>query len=61
MGVHKSQRMALTFLKQYHKNGNEFLHHVVQVAGDETWVSSVNTETKKQSKQWMHKRCLPES
>jgi hypothetical protein len=62
--------LALTFLKQYHKNGSEFLHHIVQIAGDETWVSFVNVETKKQSKQWMHhiyqasqtslsKRCLP--
>jgi hypothetical protein len=63
----------LTFLEQYHKDGDEFLNHVVQVTGDETWVSSVNVETKEQSKQWMHthihqtsqkslnKRCLSES
>jgi hypothetical protein len=40
MGVHKIQRMALalTFLEQYHKEGNEFLNHIVWVTGDETWV-----------------------
>jgi hypothetical protein len=49
---------------------DEFLNHIIQVTGDETWVSFVNTETKEQSKQWMHthssnkpkslnKQCLP--
>jgi hypothetical protein len=28
--------------------------HIVQVTGDETWVSLVNVETEEQSKQWMH-------
>jgi hypothetical protein len=28
--------------------------HIVQVTGDETWVSFVNFETQMQSKQWMH-------
>jgi hypothetical protein len=62
--------LALTFLEQYRKDGNEFLSHTV--TGDETWVPSVNAETKEQSKQWMHThspnklkkftiRCLPES
>jgi hypothetical protein len=45
---------ALTFLERWHKDGDEFLNHVVQVTGDETWVSFVNVETKEQSKQWMH-------
>jgi hypothetical protein len=45
---------VLTFLEQYHKEGNEFLNHIVQVTADETWVSFVNVETKEQSKQWMH-------
>jgi hypothetical protein len=42
-----AQRMlsALTFSEQYHKDGNEFLHHIVQITGDETWVSFVNSET----------------
>jgi hypothetical protein len=55
-GAHKTQRvpLALTFLEQYHKDGNEFLSHIVWVTGDETWVSFVNIETKEQSKQWMH-------
>jgi hypothetical protein len=56
MGVHKMLRMAsaLTFLEQYHKNGDEFLNHIVRVTGHETWVLFVNIETKEQSKQWMH-------
>jgi hypothetical protein len=56
MGMHKMQKMAsiLTFLEQYHKNDDEFLNHIVQVTGDETWVSFVNVESKEQSKQWMH-------
>jgi hypothetical protein len=41
------------FLEQYHKNGDEFPNHIVQVT-DETWVSFVNVETKEQSKQWLH-------
>jgi hypothetical protein len=48
MGKHKMQGMAsaLTFLEWYHKDGNEFLNHIVQVTGNETWVSFVNVETK---------------
>jgi hypothetical protein len=42
------------FLEHSHKDDNEFLSHTVQETGDETWVSSVNVETKKQSKQWKH-------
>jgi hypothetical protein len=42
---------ALTFLGQYHKDGNEFLNHNVHITGDETWVSFVKVETKEQSKQ----------
>jgi hypothetical protein len=42
------------FLERYHKDGDEFLNHVVGVTGDETWVSFVNAETEEQSKQWMH-------
>jgi hypothetical protein len=55
--VHKTQRMALTFvdfLDQYHKDGSEFLSHILWVTADETWVSFVKFETKEQSKQWMH-------
>jgi hypothetical protein len=41
--AHKMQRMAaaLTFLERYHKDGDEFLSHTIQVTGDETWVSLV--------------------
>jgi hypothetical protein len=44
----------LAFLERYHKDGNEFLNHIIRVTGVETWVSFVNLETKQQSKQWMH-------
>jgi hypothetical protein len=58
MGAHKTQRMdsvlTLTFLERYHKDGNEFLNHIVRVTDVETWVLFVNVETKKQSNQWMH-------
>jgi hypothetical protein len=37
-----------------HNDGNEVLSHIIRVAGDETWVSFVNVETKQQSEQWMH-------
>jgi hypothetical protein len=42
------------FLERYHKDGDKFLSHIVQITGNETWVSFVNVETKEQSKQWMH-------
>jgi hypothetical protein len=52
-GAHKMQRMALalTFLERYHKDGDEFLNHIIRATGYETWVSFVNDETKEQSKQ----------
>jgi hypothetical protein len=43
---------AVTFLERHHKNGDEFLNHIM--TGGETWVSCMNVETKEQSKQWMH-------
>jgi hypothetical protein len=59
-GAHEMQRMplALTSLEGYHKDGDEFLSHIVRVRSDETWVSVVNVETKEQSKQWMHTHSL---
>jgi hypothetical protein len=42
------------FLERYHKDGGEFLSHIVRITGDKTWVSLVNVETKEQSKQLMH-------
>jgi hypothetical protein len=45
---------GFNFLEEYHKDGSEFLNHILQVTSDETWVSFVNVETKEQSKQWMH-------
>jgi hypothetical protein len=49
-GAHKMQRMALalTSLERYHKDGDEFLSHII--TGDETWVSFVTVGTKEQSK-----------
>jgi hypothetical protein len=44
----------LLSLEQYHKDGDKFLSHIIQVPGDTNWVSFVNVETKEQSKQWMH-------
>jgi hypothetical protein len=41
---------ASTSTEQYHKDGDKFLNHIVRVTGDETWVSFVNVETKKQTK-----------
>jgi hypothetical protein len=39
-------------LEQYHKDGNEFLYHIIK--GNEIWLSFVNVETNQQSKQWTH-------
>jgi hypothetical protein len=47
-----------TFLKRYHKDRDEYLNHIVWITGDETWFSSVNTETNEQSKQWMNTHSL---
>jgi hypothetical protein len=42
---------GFNFLERYHKDGDEFLNHIVRVIDDETWVSFLNAETKEQSKQ----------
>jgi hypothetical protein len=45
-GAHKTQRMNSAFvdiLERYHKDGNEFLNHIVK--SDEICVSFVNVET----------------
>jgi hypothetical protein len=42
---------ALTSLERCHKDGDEFLSHIVRITGDETRVSFVNVETKEQPKQ----------
>jgi hypothetical protein len=68
--ANKTQRMAyaLTFLELYHKDGDEFLNHIVRVTDDLTWASFVNIENTEQSEQWhihqtsrksLNKRCLP--
>jgi histone-lysine N-methyltransferase SETMAR len=50
----KSRHMgaALTFLKQYHQEDNNFLDQIF--TGDETWVSHINPESKCQSMVWHH-------
>jgi hypothetical protein len=45
---------GLDFLERYHKDGDEFLSHIIRVTGDEIWVSFVNVEIKEQPKQWRH-------
>jgi hypothetical protein len=44
------------FSERCHKDGDEFLNHIVRVTSNETWVLSMNVETEssQQSKQWMH-------
>jgi hypothetical protein len=54
MSAHKIASAFVDFSERYHKDGDEFLNHIVRVTGDETWVSFVNAETKEWSKQWMH-------
>jgi hypothetical protein len=62
--------LGFDVLEQHHKDGDEFHSHIIEVTGDEIWVSFVNVETKEQSRQWMHthspnkpnclnERCLP--
>jgi hypothetical protein len=38
------------FLDRYHKDGDEFVRHTLQVTGYETWVSLVKAESEEQSK-----------
>jgi hypothetical protein len=41
-------------LERYHKNGDQFINHIVRITGDETCLSFLNVETEEQSKQWTH-------
>jgi hypothetical protein len=54
MDAHKEKHMVatLTFLECYHKDGDDFLDHIV--TGDETWIAHITPETKQQSLQWRH-------
>jgi hypothetical protein len=47
--------MSSAVTELYHKDGDEFLSHIIRVTGAETWVSFMNVETKEQSKQWLQK------
>ncbi|GFS60812.1 histone-lysine N-methyltransferase SETMAR [Trichonephila clavipes] len=51
---HKLKRMAcaLDFLDRYHKEGDQFLERIV--TGDETRVSHITPESKRQSMEWRH-------
>lgn len=51
---HKKRRMgsALTFLTRYNEEGDALLDHIV--TGDETWVSHMTPESKRQSMEWRH-------
>ncbi|GFV37210.1 HTH_48 domain-containing protein [Trichonephila clavipes] len=51
---HKLKRMAcaLDFLDRYHEEGDQFLERIV--TGDETWVSHIAPESKRQSMEWRH-------
>ncbi|GFW28691.1 histone-lysine N-methyltransferase SETMAR [Trichonephila clavipes] len=51
---HKLKRMAcaLDFLDRYQKEGDQFLERIV--TGDETWVSHITPESKRQSMEWRH-------
>jgi hypothetical protein len=46
--------LGFGFLERYHKDGDEFLDHIVGIRGHETWGSLMNVETKEQSKQRVH-------
>ncbi|GFY10141.1 histone-lysine N-methyltransferase SETMAR [Trichonephila clavipes] len=50
---HKLKRIAcaLDFLDRYHE-GDQFLERIV--TGDETWVSHITPESKRQSMEWRH-------
>ncbi|GFU20501.1 histone-lysine N-methyltransferase SETMAR [Trichonephila clavipes] len=51
---HKLKRMAcaLDFLDRYHKEGDKFLERID--TGDETWVSHITPESKRQSMEWRY-------
>jgi hypothetical protein len=54
MGSGNSRGCAFEFCERYHRNGDEFLDHILRVTGDETWFSFLNVETKQPSKYWTH-------
>lgn len=51
---HKEARMmtSLDFLTRYAADGDEFLDHIVTC--DETWISHITPESKRDSMQWKH-------
>lgn len=51
---HQKKRMAcsLDFLERYHDEGDQLLERIV--TGDETWVSHITPESKRQSMEWRH-------
>ena len=49
---HEAKRMesALTFLQQYHDDGDKFLDQII--TGEQTWVAHITPETKQASMHW---------
>jgi hypothetical protein len=47
---------ALSFLECCHREGDEFLDHII--AGDESWISHNAPESKWQSQEWHHANFL---
>jgi hypothetical protein len=53
MGSENAHGCTFDFLERCHKDGHEFLNHIVRGTDGEICVLFVNVETKEQSKQWM--------
>jgi hypothetical protein len=52
MNTSRNALVLLLFLEHYHREGDEFLVHIITV--DETWVSHYALESKQQSEEWHH-------
>jgi hypothetical protein len=50
MNTSRNAWVLLSFLECYHREGIEFLDHII--TGDETWVSHYAPESKRQSQEW---------
>jgi hypothetical protein len=47
--INADNGFGFDILKRYHKDGDEFLNHILRPTGYETWVLVANVETKEQS------------
>jgi transposase len=52
LSQNKAHGRSMNFLVRYHKEGDEFLNHIV--TGGETWIFHVTPVNKEQSIQWRH-------